>query len=308
MYTILGAGGSVSNELVKVLAARNLPFRTVSRRGEKTAGAETKAADLTKHQQTMQAVAGSQLVFLLVGLKYDHKVWAEQWPRIIDNAVDACKLAGAKLIFFDNVYMYGRVSGPMTEQTPYNPTSKKGEVRAEIATRLEKAWRAGELTAMIARAADFYGPRAKNGMANALVFDPLAKGDKAMCLVSDSLPHSYTYVPDAAQALLKLAETPSAWNQTWHLPTAANPLTGRDFVLASADALALPAKYRVLSKTMVKIAGLFNPTIREVHEMLYQNDSPYIFDSSKYERAFGFAGTPYAEAIRETGASYKGTK
>lgn len=309
MYTILGAGGSVSNELVKVLAARSLPFRAVSRRGEKTAGAvETRAADLTKHEQTMQAVDGSQLVFLLAGIKYDHKLWAEQWPRIIDNTVDACKQAGAKLIFFDNVYMYGRVNGPMTEDTPYKPTSKKGEVRAEIATRLEKAWKAGELTAMIARAADFYGPDAKNGIPNTLVFEPLAKGEKATCLVSDSLPHSYTYVPDAAQALLKLAETPSAWNQTWHLPTAPNPPTGREFVIAAADAMGIPAKYRVLSKTMVKIAGLFNATIREVHEMLYQNDSPYIFDSSKYARAFGFAGTPYTQAIREAGTSYKGRK
>jgi nucleoside-diphosphate-sugar epimerase len=306
MYTILGAGGSVSNELVKVLAARNLPFRTVSRSGGKGAGAaETKVADLTKHEQTVAAVAESDVVFLLAGLKYDHNIWAEQWPRIIDNAVDACKQARAKLIFFDNVYMYGRVNGPMTEETPYNPTSRKGEVRAQIATRLEKAWKEGELTAMIARAADFYGPGAKNGMANVLIFEPLAKGEKAMCLISDSLPHSYTYVPDAAQALLTLAETPAAWNQTWHLPTAPNPLTGREFVLAAADAIGVQAKYRVLSKTMVKLAGIFNPTTREVHEMLYQNDSPYVFESSKYARAFGFAGTSYAEGIRETGKSYK---
>lgn len=307
MYTILGAGGSVSNELVKVLAARNLSFRTVSRTGQKSAGAvEARAADLTKHEQTVAAVAGSNVVFLLAGLKYDHKVWAEQWPRIIDNTVDACKQARAKLIFFDNVYMYGRVNGPMTEETPYNPTSKKGEVRAQIATRLEKAWKEGELTGLIARAADFYGPGAKNGMANVLIFDPLAKGEKAMCLVSDSLPHSYTYVPDAAQALIELAESATAWNQTWHLPTAPHPLTGREFVLAAADALGVPGKYRVLSKAMVKIAGLFNPTIREVHEMLYQNDSAYVFDSSKYARAFGFGGTPYEEGIRQTGSWYKG--
>lgn len=309
MYTILGAGGSVSDELMKLLAARKLAFRTVSRHQRATSGAtETRVADLTKHSETVEAVAGSDVVFLLAGLKYDHKLWAEQWPRIIDNAVDACKQANAKLIFFDNVYMYGKVNGPMTEETPYRPTSRKGEVRAQIATRLEKAWKEGELTAMIARAADFYGPGAKNGIPNVMVFEPLRKGGKASCLISDSLPHSYTYVPDAAQALMMLAETASAWNQSWHLPTAPHPLTGREFISIAAEAMGKAPKYRVLSRTMVKLGGVFNPTIREVHEMLYQNDSAYVFDSSKYDRAFGFPGTPYAEGITVTAKSVEGGK
>jgi nucleoside-diphosphate-sugar epimerase len=308
MYTILGAGGSVSNELVKLLAARNLPFRTVSRHATPTPGAiENKAADLLNHEQTLAAVAGSDIVFLLVGLKYDHKLWANMWPRIIDNAVDACKRAGARLIFFDNVYMYGKVRGAMTEDTPYNPAGRKGEVRAQIATSIVKEWKAGELTAMIARAADFYGPGAKNGMANALVFDPMSKGQKAMCLASDALPHSYTYVPDTAQALLTLAEAPSAWNQTWHLPTTPNPPTGREFILAAAEAMGVPPNYRVLSRMMVKLFGFVNPVVGEIYEMLYQNDSPYIFDSSKYAHAFGFAETPYTEGIRTTAASYRKT-
>jgi nucleoside-diphosphate-sugar epimerase len=267
--------------------------------------AEVRAADLTKHEQTVDAVAGSDVVFLLAGLKYDHKLWAGMWPRIIDNTVDACKRARARLVFFDNVYMYGRVKGPMTEETPFEPTSAKGEVRAEIATSLINEWKAGELTAMIARSADFYGPGAKNGIPNSLVCDPVSKGQKAMCLVSDAQPHSYTYVPDAAQALLTLAESPTAWNQTWHLPTAPQPPTSKEFIQAAAEAMGVSPKYRVLSRTMVRLVGMFNPLVREVHEMLYQNDSPYLFDSSKYARTFGFSGTPYADGIRKTAASYK---
>ncbi|HKD60287.1 MAG TPA: NAD-dependent epimerase/dehydratase family protein [Terracidiphilus sp.] len=308
MYAILGAGGSVSNELVKLLAARNLPFRSVSRHAAPAPGAvENKSADLTNHEQTLEAVAGSEVVFLLVGLKYDHKLWANMWPRIIDNVVDACKRAGSRLIFFDNVYMYGKVRGAMTEETPYNPASKKGEVRAQIAKSIVNEWKSGELTAMIARAADFYGPDARNGLPTTMVFEPMSKGQKAMCLASDALPHSYTYVPDAAQALLTLAQAPAAWNQTWHLPTAPNPPTGREFIYAAADAMGRPPKYRVLSRTMVKLFGFVNPVVGEVYEMLYQNDSPYIFDTSKYARTFGFAGTPYAEGIRVTADSYRKT-
>lgn len=306
MITILGAGGAISNELAELLTARRQPFRLVSRRASGTAGAtEIMAADLGHKDQTIRAVAGSSLVYLLAGLKYDHKIWAEMWPRIMANTIEACQRAGAKLIFFDNVYMYGRVRGAMTEETPFNPCSKKGEVRAKIATSLVNEWKSGSLTAMIARAADFYGPHAKTGMANVMVFEPMSKGQKPMCLVNDSVPHSYTYTPDAALALVTLAESDLAWNQTWHIPTAPSALTGKELIARAAEAMGVPAKYRVLSRTMVRFFGWFNPTVGEVHEMLYQNDSPYLFDSSKYAKAFGFAGTPYAEGIRATAAAYR---
>jgi nucleoside-diphosphate-sugar epimerase len=308
MITILGAGGAISNELVKVLAGCKRPLRLVSRRAAAMPGAaEAVAADLSDKAQTIQAVAGSNVVYLLAGLKYDHKVWAAMWPLIMANTIEACKRAGAKLIFFDNVYMYGRVRGAMTEETRFNPCSKKGEIRAQIATALINEWKAGSVTAMIARAADFYGPNAKTGIPNVMVFEPMSKGQKAMCLVNDSVPHSYTYTPDAAQALVRLAESESAWNQTWHVPTAPSALTGKEFIARAADAMGVAPKDRLLSRSMVRVFGWVNPTVGEVHEMLYQNDSPYLFDSSKYAKAFGFAGTPYAEGIRATAASYKKT-
>jgi nucleoside-diphosphate-sugar epimerase len=305
MITILGAGGAISNELVQLLAAQNLPFRLVGRHpAPNPAAAEVISADLTDKDQCARAVAGSSLVLLLAGLKYDHTVWAELWPRIMANTTEACKQAKARLIFFDNVYMYGRVAGAMTENTPFNPRSRKGEIRAKIAAALIDEWKAGNLTAMIARAADFYGPRAGNGVPNALVFDPLSKKQKPMCLVNDSLPHSYTYTPDAATSLMKLAECESAWNQTWHLPTAPDPPTTEQFIRQAAESMGANGKYRVLSPLMIRVFGLFNRTVGELHEMLYQNDSPYLFDSSKYAQAFGFAGTPYADGIRTTAASY----
>jgi nucleoside-diphosphate-sugar epimerase len=305
MITILGAGGAISNEVVKLLAARKVPFRLVGRNPVLKPGAsQVVSADLSDKDQTERAVAGSSVVFLLAGLKYDHKVWAQLWPRIMANTIEACKRANARLIFFDNVYMYGRVAGAMTEDTLFNPTSKKGEIRAKIASTLIKEWQSGSLTAMIARAADFYGPDAKTGMANVMVFEPMSKKQKAMCLVNDSLAHSYSYTPDAAEALMTLAEAESAWNQTWHLPTAPNPLTGKELITQAADAMGVAPKYRVLHPLMVRMFGWFNPAVGEIHEMLYQNDSTYLFDSSKYAQAFGFNGTPYAVGIRATAASY----
>ncbi|HLJ61479.1 MAG TPA: NAD-dependent epimerase/dehydratase family protein [bacterium] len=306
MITILGAGGAIGNELVKLLAARGQPIRLVGRKPRETPGAtETVSADITDKDQTIRAVAGSSVVHLLVGLKYDHKCWQELWPRVMSNTIEACKRAGAKLVFFDNVYMYGRVSGPMTEETPFNPCSKKGDTRAKIATTLINEWTSGALTGMIARSADFYGPGARNGVANVLVFEPFSRQQKASWLVNDAVPHSYTYAPDAAQSLVLLAEWGPAWNQTWHVPTTPHPLTGRAFVSLAATALGVAPKYRVLSKPMIRLAGWFNPLVAESYEMLYQSESPYLFDSSKFARRFGFAGTPYADGIRTTAASFR---
>jgi nucleoside-diphosphate-sugar epimerase len=306
VITILGAGGAIANELVKVLAARKQPFRLVGRNPRSVPGAaETISADLSDREQTIRAVAGSIMVHLLVGLKYDHKLWAGMWPRIMANTVEACKRAGAKLIFFDNVYMYGKVSGLMTEETPFNPCSKKGEIRAKLTTSLINEWKSGTLTSMIARAADFYGPDTRNGVPNILVFEALAKNRKASWLVNDSVPHSYTYTVDAAQSLVTLAESESAWNQTWHVPTTPNPPTGKEFIAMAAEEFGVAPKYRVLSRPMIRLAGLFDSNVGESYEMLYQSDSPYLFDSSKFAKAFGFSGTPYSEGIHATAASFK---
>ncbi len=303
--TILGAGGPIATELARILAVNSQPFRLVSRKPTPVAGAEVLAADLADREQCIRAVAGASVVHLLVGLKYDLGVWQELWPRIMANTIEACKRAQANLVFFDNVYMYGKVAGAMTEETPYAPCSKKGEIRARIATTLMNEVKAGNLKAMIARSADFYGPQTKNAVPNVLVFEPFAKGSKASWLVSAKVPHSLTFTPDAARGLALLAGRESAWNQVWHLPTAPDPPTGKEFMTMAAKEFGVAPKYRVLNRPMLRVAGWFNPLVRESYEMLYQSDSPYLFDSTKFAREFGFAGTPYVEGIRIAAASYK---
>lgn len=304
--TILGAGGVIGNELAKILAAKNRPFRLVSRNPKPVPGGSLFPADLADREQTIQAVAGSTVVCLLAGLKYGLAVWQELWPRIMANTIEACKRAGAKLIFFDSVYIYGKVVGPMTENAPYAPCSRNGEIRARIATTLMNEVQAGGLTAMITRSADFYGPDTQNGVPNVLAFEPFAKGSRASWLVNAAVPHSLTFTPDAARGVAMLADHESAWKQVWHLPTAPNPPTGREFIAMVANEFGVAPKYRVLNRPMLRVAGWFNPQVRESYEMLYQSDSPYLFDSTKFANEFGLAGTPYPDGIRITSDSYKG--
>ena len=301
MFTILGAGGAIGNELVKELTPRNEAIRLVSRNPTLVPGAaEAIAADLSNLDDTLKAVSGSRIVFLVIGLRYEIKVWRELWPRIMHNVIEGTKRSGARLIFFDNVYMYGKVRGPMTEETPFRPCSKKGEIRAQIATMLLNEIKAGSLTALIARSADFYGPRARTGIPNVLVFDKLAKGAKGSWLVNDSAKHSFTLTSDAARSLVLLADSESAWNQTWHVPTAADPPTGKQFIELVAKEFGTQPKYRVLTRPMLRLAGWFDTTVRELYEMLYQYEFDYIFDSTKFMKAFHFQPTSYSEGVHRT--------
>ena len=302
---LLGAGGPIATQLAKVLVAQGESVRLVSRFGRSAAGAESVRADLLDPAATIQALEEAATVYLLAGLPYRATVWAKQWPIVMHNVTEACAVHRARLVFFDNVYLYGRVDGVMTEETPLNPCSHKGEVRARIAADLMAAIKAGQLKACIARSADFYGPDCATSVPHLLVFTPLAKGRPAQCLVDADLPHSYTYTPDCGRALPLLAAAEDAWGQVWHLPTAAPALTGTEFVAQAAQALGALPKMTVLRPWMVRLAGLFDRNTSEVVEILYQNDRPYRFDSSKFQRRFGFQPTSYAQGIVETARSYQ---
>jgi nucleoside-diphosphate-sugar epimerase len=222
-------------------------------------------------------------------------------PKIMTNVINACKETGSKLIFFDNVYMYGKVDEVMTEETAFNPCSKKGEIRTAIAAQLVNEIKAGNIQALIARSADFYGPVGfTTSVPNMLVFLNLKKGKKAQWLSNVKVPHSFTYVPDAAQAMYMLSNREDAFGQTWHIPAANNPLTGEEFIKTAAKAMNTKDNYSVISKFMMNIAGLVNRQIKESSEMVYQSEFPYLFDSSKFNKAFNFEPASYQEGIKET--------
>ena len=305
MHTILGAGGSIAKELMIELQSKKVPYRIVSRNPQPVLGAEIVKADLIQYDQVLAAVNNSTIVYLVVGLKYNSKIWETEWPLVMNNVIQACKAVKAKLVFFDNVYMNGKVAGVMTEATAFNPNSKKGLVRAAIVEQLLNEMKTGALTALIARSADFYGPSAdKNSVPNMLVFQNIMKKKNPQWLLNADLPHSFTFTTDAARALYLLAITENAYGQTWHLPTKDEPITGKTFIRLATTAMQVPNKYSILSKWMIRLAGLFIADIRETYEMLYQNEVPYIFDSSKFEKAFNFKPTSYEEGIQKTAAYF----
>ncbi len=305
-HVILGAGGAIGNALTSELLKEKEQVRLVSRSNFSIKGAKSFTADILSYNQTVESVKNADIVYLCVGLPYDKKIWTEKWPKIMQNVIDACKISGSKLIFFDNVYMYGKVDGKMTEETKYNPCSVKGEVRAKIAMKLEHEMTQNNLQAIIARSADFYGPyAAQSSVPYIMAIDKLLKGKKAQWLADDSKSHSYTYTLDCGKALNLLRKDEENFQQTWHLPTHNPGITGTEFIEIAAKELGLSSDHTVLKKWMIKLAGMFNVTINELSEMLYQNLNDYYFDSSKFNNKFNFVPTTYESGIKETIEFYK---
>ena len=298
-HILLGAGGALTQPLVRELLSRGVTVRLVSRRGSTLPETESVRADLTKREDVFKAIEQSSIVYLIAGLPYNTKIWSEQWPIVMQNTIDACSARGARLLFFDNVYMYGKVSGPMTEETPVAPCSKKGEIRARIADLLLGAIGRGELKGLIARSADFYGPFAReSSVPMLLVIKRLTQGKKPQWLANARVVHSITYTLDCGKALPLLAQQEDAFGGVWHLPTASPPITGEEFIRIVASQFGASARYSVLGRGTVRIGGLFSPLVREAYEMLYQNETEYVFDSSKFCKRFAFTPTPYEKGIK----------
>ena len=255
------------------------------------------AADLLDAEAVAAAVMGSDVAYLVAGLQYDTAVWQDQWPRVMRHAIDACARHACALVFFDNVYAYGRVEGAMTESTPYNPCSKKGEVRARIATTLMDAVKAGHLRGMIVRAADFYGPGAALSLTHAAVHERLIAGQTPQWIGNPKAVHTFTYTPDAGRALAQLGNTPSAYGQVWHAVTSKEPMTGEHYVRVACELAGRPYGLQAAPRWLLRLMALYTPVLRENMEMLYQFEHDYRFDSTKAERALGLTPTAYRDGI-----------
>lgn len=299
MQTILGAGGTIGQPLAKALRNYTDKIRLVSRHPVQVNGSdELLAADLTETTQIHRAIAGSEVVYLTIGLPYKTSVWKEQWPKLMKEVLRSCHHHGARLVFFDNIYSYDpQCLGHMTEDCPIHPPSKKGKVRAEVLGQLREAMDQNRIPALIARSADFLSTR--NSMLIEMVYKNLMKGKKGTWFCSLDRVHQFTYAGDAARATAELGNTEDAFGQVWHLPTDHQPLTGRQWIDLFTQALGVKGGYRVFPPWMLSLLGPFIPVLAELKEMQYQYDRDYVFDSSKFEQRFGWKATPPQVAVAE---------
>ena len=299
LHSVIGGNGTIGAEAVRHLAAAGCQVRVVQRHPKPIAGAvATASADIFDLDGLTRAVEGSDVVYLIIGLPYDAKTWLEGFPRAVSHAVEAARRVGARLVYFDNVYMYGPVRGLMTEETPDHPTTQKGLARARAARVLMEAVEKGAIRGLIARSADFYGDYRPFDQVKAIA-DKLVKGQKAQLLFRDDKVHSLTYIPDAGRAVAALGQRADAFDTIWHMPTDPNALTGAQLVALIGALLGKEARHTALPKLLLQVVGLFNGTLRGLLEMSYQFEQDYRVESSKIARAYGLTATPMRQGLAE---------
>lgn len=300
MHTIIGSGGAIGTPLAAELLSYTKNIRLVSRNPVKVNPTdELYKMDLTNFGQIEKAIEGSKVVYVVVGFKYKLSVWQKTWPPFLQAIIEGCKKHGAKLVFFDNVYMYQPSAIPfMTEQSAIGAMSQKGKVRQQLHEMIMREVEGNGLNALIARAADFYGPNNKSSALNLMVADNLIKGKKAQVFGDISKIHMYTYTPDAAKATALLGNKSEAFNQVWHMPTTKEKLTNQQWIELIAKELNVDPTIQPVPVWLMKVLGLFVPIMREFPEMMYQYQQDYIFDSSKIEKQFGLTATPPIEGVR----------
>ena len=300
MQTVLGAGGQIAEELTRELyRSHTRDLRLVSRNPKRVHDTdELFSADLMDADATAEAVAGSEIVYLTVGLPMDSALWEERFPVMMANTISACRRHGAKLVFFDNTYMYPRTEAPQTEDTAFAPAGRKAAVRARIATMLLDQMAAGTIDAVICRAPEFYGPGKTQSLTNSAIFDRIRQGKRPLVPLRAHTRRTLIWTPDASRAMALIGNTPDAYGQTWHLPCAPDRLTYREMIEVASAIIGRRIGYMTVPRWAFGIGALVNPAVKEAEELLPRYRQDNIFDSSKFTRRFpDFPVTSYPDGI-----------
>ena len=306
LHVVLGAAGGTGAAVVRELVGQGRSVRAVTRRGHTAVGDgaqppasyQDAAADVTNAAQLRRALAGAAVVYHCAQPAYTR--WSEEFTAMNRGVIDAAAEAGAKLVFADNLYMYGPGSSPMLETTPQRAADRKGAQRIRLAADLLARHRRGELEVAIGRSSDYFGPHGTNSGAGERAFGALVAGKSAAATGRIDVEHSFSYLPDLARGMVVLGDRDEAAGRAWHLPVM-DPITVRAFLERAFAVAGMPVKIRVDGPLMLRAAGLFVPMAREVGVVMYQWTEPFISDWSAFEAAFGpFERTSLDDALAVT--------
>jgi nucleoside-diphosphate-sugar epimerase len=306
LHVVLGTG-AIGRAVAEQLIKRGDSVRMVNRSGkmeETPAGAEVIAADLYDPARVKEVTRNAQVVYQSTQPNYFE--WPQKFPPLQKSIIDGLTGSSPKLVLVENLYMYGETHGkPMTEDMPYNAHTRKGRVRAELSRSAFAAHREGKVRVTAARGSDFFGPWGLPSSMGERAIYPLLHGKTAQMVGRLDLPHTVTYIPDFAKALITLGQRDEADGEAWHVPNDMPKITQGEMVQMLAKEAGVEPKMSGMGKAMMWIGGLFIPEAKESLEMMYEFEQPFIADSSKFEKTFNVKATPMREAIQQTVAWFK---
>ncbi|MGA9762883.1 MAG: NAD-dependent epimerase/dehydratase family protein [Gaiellaceae bacterium] len=297
-HVIVGAG-QVGSATALLLAKEDRHVVLVSRSGSGPdhPNIEKVAADASDRATMLRLSVGSEAIYNCANPAY-HR-WPTDWPPIASSLLQAAKECNAVLVTLSNLYGYGPLDHPMTENDELAATGKKGRVRAQMWLDAKAAHDSGQVRVTEARASDFFGPGDTANHFGRMI--PRVLAGRTVRVIGDpDAPHSWTYVPDVARTLVTLARDERAWGRPWNVPTNP-PLSQHEVVAALASVTGLPAPdVRGIPNWTIRALGIVSPMMRELNEVAYQLERPFVLDSSAATRTFGLEPTPMREAIRAT--------
>jgi len=304
---IIFGTGPMGIHVMQNLAARGEMVQMINRSGKAPttlpAGVSVIAADVANLESAHNAASGATHIYNCVNAPYDK--WDTLMQPLFANILAVAAKANAKLIVGDNLYMYGDTNGAVIrEDLPEQANTKKGKIRAQISAQMLAAHRAGTARVGIVRGADFIGPFVTNAVMGERAIAPATQGKAAQLVGNPDLPHTNTFIGDMAKAMVLVGERDDALGQVWFAPND-TALTQRQIINMVFTEAGHKPRYTIATKLILQGLGIFMPPVREVVEMLYQFEKPFVVDSSKFERTFGVKGTPMDEVVRQTVAWYK---
>ncbi len=299
--TVFGATGGIGRAVVHELLTRGHEPVAANPSADLAllpTGTRVVSADLLDAEQARRAASHCDVVVMAANVGYRN--WARLLPTMVDNARDAAVAAGARLVMVDNLYAFGSPSTPITDRTPEAPTSRKGMLRRDLVASLLSAHERGDTAVSVARISDYYGPGGTNSVAHQLMIGPALDGKPVRTYIADDQPHTFAYLPDAANSLVTLVEQPRGDGRSWILP-AAPAVTQREFVDLLEAAVGGPVERGHVSPMMLRVAGVFDRNLRQARELVDQWNRPYVVEARDFEATFGPGEvTGHAEALAQT--------
>jgi nucleoside-diphosphate-sugar epimerase len=281
-----------------VVAQRNAP-------SDLPKGATFTPVDALDRDAVVKAARGAGQFVVAIGFAYSGVVWREAWPKAMANFVSACRATGARMVFIDNLYMYGAQTAPLVETMPLSGDGWKPAARSAATRVWMDAAAEGEALITALRAPDFYGPGVSNSFLGDTSIGKLAKGKPAVFVGSPDVLHDYAYVPDIARAATTLLAAPdAAFGQPWHVPCAPT-CTTRDILAIAAATVGVRLRISAMPAWMLGASAMFSPVLRELTEMRFQWDRPYHVDASRFAAAFWSDATPFETGVPKTALAFR---
>lgn len=300
LHVVFGASGGIGNAIIRSLIRKGKTVRGINRTGiaDVPEGVQVLAADLLDIDKALRAVEGATHIYNCVNVPYTS--WHE-FPKITSAFIDLLRRTGARGIVVDNLYMYGEdIEEPFNEEMPYLATGKKGKLRARCSRMYEESMEQGEINAVICRAPSFYGPGVTHSsFYGDRLFPNVLAGKKVSVFGSLDAVHAIIYVDDFAEALTRLAFDSDTYGQIWHAPMD-DAVSQREFIELAFKEAQTSGDIKSYNSIVLSVLGLFVPMIKEVKELMYEFNSPYEVDSSKYTRKYDAITTTHQEGIRQT--------